>query len=387
MTGTPGPVPRLITPRAFEQLQQLCREFAAGLERGCYLDDRSLARDRHSPAELPEFALVLGEGFQLLLRGREAGDRNRPTPVNQPFGFDLTYDPEAIRRFLAEWDETLLAEFAPAPLDGNLLARFSLALIDTLSRDQPPAAAEVVSVCAPIEEALQWQAERDRLLHQVTLQVRQSLDLETILHNAMQSAGELLRADRVAIYQLRHPEALNPEAGPPQRIPARDYRLHEWRRPDLDPAIAPLRKAEALVATAADWRCYRQGDVSLVEDVAVGYCREPILMDELQAQGVAARCVSPIRVQESIWGFLAVDYCGEAHAWSVAEAEMVQQIGEHLAIAICNAELYRQIQRQKHSLEQRVEERTRELRDALLSAEAMSCARPSPACSVTPAWP
>ncbi len=375
MTGTPVRPFRQITPAAFARLRELCRDFAADLERGCYLDDRSLASDRHSPADLPEFALVLAEGFQVLLLGRGPGRRHQPTPLNEPFPFQLSHDPRVISGFLETVDPQLLSGQAVAPLDPTLLTTFTAALIETLSLEQPPPQAAVVSVCAPIEEALKWQVERDNLLHQVTLQIRQSLDLETILRSTIQAVGELLRADRVVIYQLRRPETLILEPAPPQRIPAREYRLHEWRRPELDTSILPLRQAAALVATAADWRCYRQGDVSLVEDVAVGYSREPILMDELQSQGVQARCVSPIRVQEVIWGFLAVDYCQRPHAWSEAEAEVIQQIGEHLAIAICNAQLYQQIQRQKHSLEHRVDERTQELRDALLAAETANRAK------------
>ena len=57
------------------------------------------------------------------------------------------------------------------------------------------------------------------------------------------------------------------------------------------------------------------------------------------------------------------------------ELEFLQHIAEHLAIAINQAQLYRQLQQQTQNLETCVIERTQDLRDALAAAQSANRAK------------
>jgi two-component system sensor histidine kinase/response regulator len=71
-----------------------------------------------------------------------------------------------------------------------------------------------------------------------------------------------------------------------------------------------------------------------------------------------------------LWGLLIAHQCGEKRQWLPQEKKFLGQIGEHLAIAIYQAQLYSQVQEQKDIFERRVIERTQELQDTLMAAEA-----------------
>jgi two-component system sensor histidine kinase/response regulator len=90
---------------------------------------------------------------------------------------------------------------------------------------------------------------------------------------------------------------------------------------------------------------------------------------------VRAELIAPIVVQEKLWGLLIAHECFTPRLWLNREKTFMQHIAEHLAIAIRQARLYAQLQQQKATLEQRVIERTRDLHDALLAAQAADQAK------------
>ncbi|MCZ0904590.1 hybrid sensor histidine kinase/response regulator, partial [Microcoleus sp. HI-ES] len=53
-------------------------------------------------------------------------------------------------------------------------------------------ASPCISFCQPVEDALQQQLEQERLLNQVTTQIRQSLELPVILSKAVEQVRECL---------------------------------------------------------------------------------------------------------------------------------------------------------------------------------------------------
>lgn len=56
--------------------------------------------------------------------------------------------------------------------------------------------------CRRIENLLRQQSNRERLVTQIALQIRQSLDLEQVLSTTVKEVQEFLQADRVLIYRL-----------------------------------------------------------------------------------------------------------------------------------------------------------------------------------------
>jgi two-component system sensor histidine kinase/response regulator len=90
---------------------------------------------------------------------------------------------------------------------------------------------------------------------------------------------------------------------------------------------------------------------------------------------VRAKLVAPIVVHNKLWGLLIAHNCFEPRPWKDSEKAFLNLIGEHLSVAIYQAQLYAQLQQQKTTLEQRVIGRTQELRDALQAAEAANRAK------------
>jgi two-component system sensor histidine kinase/response regulator len=115
--------------------------------------------------------------------------------------------------------------------------------------------------------------------------------------------------------------------------------------------------------------------VRAIADIEVVYQDSPCLVEFLQQVQVRAELIAPIVVQEKLWGLLIAHECFTPRLWLDREKTFMQHIAEHLAIAIRQARLYAQLQQQKATLEQRVIERTRDLHDALLAAQAADQAK------------
>ncbi|WP_052128360.1 GAF domain-containing sensor histidine kinase [Neosynechococcus sphagnicola] len=243
-----------------------------------------------------------------------------------------------------------------------------------------------VSVCQPVEEALRQQVEQERLLNQVTTQIRQSLELPVILETAVQQVRDFLLADRLVIYQFdtqsstpstetspgiancagqsREIEGLGGQVTYEARASQGIITALHWAEPDSCFVRVPLCRER-----------YHRGSTLAIADTELTYANVPCLMNLLRQLQVRAKLVAPIMVQESLWGLLIAHQCFEPREWQPTEQRFLQHIAEHLAIAIYQAQLYAQVQQQKQTLEQRVIERTQDLRDTLLAAQAANRAK------------
>ncbi|MCP5990070.1 GAF domain-containing protein, partial [Klebsiella pneumoniae] len=98
-----------------------------------------------------------------------------------------------------------LAQLGDLSLNPDLISQFSNLLIAAIAADRAPLAAQypAVSVCQPLKQALHWQEEQDRLISQVSAQIRLSLDLSEILTTTIREIRQLLNADRAIIYQFK----------------------------------------------------------------------------------------------------------------------------------------------------------------------------------------
>ncbi|MFM6154627.1 MAG: PAS domain S-box protein, partial [Sphaerospermopsis kisseleviana] len=64
---------------------------------------------------------------------------------------------------------------------------------------------------------------------------------------------------------------------------------------------------------------------------------------------------------KNLWGLLVVHQCSSPRIWENADISLMQQLSVQLAIAIQQAELYKQLQNINTSLEDKLQERTQEL--------------------------
>ena len=346
------------------------------------------------------FAMLVSERFSALLLGEliqiEGTDDDR-------ISMNLTFSPEAIATFSNQLAKQLNyqsliknnLERIPRiirPNDAIFQSEFTLALIEIISHDFYPIsgqgrgeddaiigtvyACKLPSFCKSLETVLRQQIEQERLIDRVVTQIRQSLELSVILSTAVEQVRQFLRTDRLLIYQFNIEEKLGTNPKNNAGIKKKGCVTYEVRATE---EIAPLlhysEGTDCFVDVPSLEEKYSIGLTRDVEDIEIAYADSACFLEFLRRIQVRAKLIVPIVVKNRLWGLLIAHQCYHPRQWLDSEKTFLEAIAEHLAIAIYQAQLYAQLKRQKQNLEQRVSDRTAELHDALMSAQAANRAK------------
>uniref|UniRef100_B8HTH3 histidine kinase n=1 Tax=Cyanothece sp. (strain PCC 7425 / ATCC 29141) TaxID=395961 RepID=B8HTH3_CYAP4 len=180
-----------------------------------------------------------------------------------------------------------------------------------------------------IELTLSQQAERERLIADMTRHIHQSLELETILRTTVTEVRQLFQADRVMVYRF----------------------LPDWSGTiDVESVVEPW--PTVLGSTLKD-HCfaegyidrYRQGRIQQVADIfqaGLADCH----VDFLSHFQVRANLVVPILQDEQLWGLLIAQQCSAPRQWQPWEVALLQQLATQAGIAIQQSQLYQQTRQQ-----------------------------------------
>lgn len=203
------------------------------------------------------------------------------------------------------------------------------------------------------QESLLHQSERERSLRLIAQHIRETLDLDDILAAAVMEVQRILQADRALIFRFD-----NDHSG---------VVIQESVRPGYPVTLAMRWQDECFPPEC--YAAYCEGKPRIVPNIALDTWGE-CLVEFMQQTLVQSKIVAPITQSQqdgsvSLWGVLIVHACAECRTWQPEEAELLQQVSNQLAIAIQQAELYSQVQQLNTSLEQQVQERTSDLRQAL----------------------
>lgn len=215
-----------------------------------------------------------------------------------------------------------------------------------------------------VDQALYHQQEQTRILNQVTMQISQNLDWLIILKKTVEQVQDLLQLDRLVIYQL-DVEIEDPETGIKQLV---DTVTYEAKASEEISSILHFHDESCFADSSQQRSKYRKGFSLAINDTQTHRDLSPclkVLMERLQ---VKAKIVTPILVEEKIWGFLIAHQCHTPRNWTENEVQFLRYVAEHLAIAVYQNQSYQQLQNQKQQLEILVNQRAQELRDALLAA-------------------
>ena len=404
----------------FERLQELLQQMRSTIGEGAVvLTEDVLSSTAIAPEHQAErFTVVVSERFSALLLGtRQAPELLAADDAKLTlYQVGLTFEPEAIAAFLTqlahelENDSVVLnllnkAQASLQPNDAAIQSEFTLSLIEMLSAGETTDSVPSdpiysdVSVCKPlVEEALRQQVEQERLLHQVTTHIRESLELPVILKTAVEEVRQFLQVDRLLIYQFddiqcaltatkqKTPLTANKtdpstllSIHPLPQLPCEGNWgcvTYEARASDDIPSVLNLIEEEDCSTQVPNCReKYHRGLTFAVDDVETGYTTSSCFLELLRQTKVRAKLVAPIVVQNDLWGLLIAHQCFEPRQWQDSEKTFLKQIAEHLSVAIYQAQLYAQLQQQKITLEQQVIERTQELRDTLQAAQAANLAK------------
>lgn len=413
----------------FNQLGELLEQMAQTVEAALVLTEAVLLRIPITREwRTQRFTVVISKGFTVLLVGssnstaksfepfsnqpkaelsRTVVSSSLPESVSLPLiQVNLTFDTSTISAFLQE----LLNFFGSdsqtrkdleqycQTLEPNNLAlqeKFTFLLLKKLLRK--PQITESVSTesnylqfsaCQHVEDALQKQVAQEKLLNQVTTQIRKSLDLSVIMTTAIAQVREFLELDRLVIYKFdespiktkKHPVDISSEQGGVEveeelRQNFAEYAgciVYEVRASDAIPSVLNYKEENCFTPTTDCWDKYRHAFTLAVNDVEKTYALEKCLLKFLQDINVRAKLVAPIIFENKLWGLLIAHQCYAARNWHENEKSLLSAVAEQLAIAIYQSALMNSLTEEKQNLEERVIERTMALHDALQAAEAAS---------------
>ncbi|WP_231933123.1 ATP-binding protein [Geminocystis sp. NIES-3708] len=216
----------------------------------------------------------------------------------------------------------------------------------------------------PIEVILRNRIEQERILHQVTQQIQQDLDLLIIIKMTIEQVQTLLQIDRLLIYQIKVPvqKKISDE------IKFIDTVTYEAKVSSIIPSVLNFQEESCFNNIKNCEEKYLNGFYLAVEDVDnsnINNC----LKESMQKLGVQAKIVVPIIVQNKLWGLLIAHQCFSPRKWKSSEVNFLKNISEYLAVAIYQYNCYQKLEKQKKLLEQQIEKKAKELQDALIAAQ------------------
>ncbi len=318
------------------------------------------------------FCLLISGQIQALLFAKKIPDQEN-------YQVNLTFKNEIIKDFLIE----LIKPLEKYPYLRDLLVsireinvnfepqiyeQFTMNLLEILVQNNIAPESELNGYPCffdyqPLDVMLHNSLEQERILKQMTLQISQNQDLLIIIQMTIEEVRSLLKLDRLVIYQLN--VKLTNETGQTESI---DLVTYETKSSENINSILHSRD-ETCFSNKADSRLkYCQGFSLIIDDIANSNL-EPCLKLLMKRLEVKAKLVTPIIVQDKLWGFIIAHQCHNIRNWQPNEIKFINHIAQYLAIAIYQSESSYQLQQQQKILEQQIERRATELRDALLAAE------------------
>jgi len=189
------------------------------------------------------------------------------------------------------------------------------------------------------ESELHRQNLRSQLFTEITLKVRQSLQIEEILQTTVTEVQKILNWDRVLIYQLL-PDGLGNLVT--EAVVSGCPALKGQSMTD------PYFRAEYLQQYCLQE--YRQGRIPVIADLDLAEIQSTHV-ELLQQFGVKAYLVVPILVKEELCGLLIVHQCNTSRHWSSFETDLLRQLADQVGVAIAQAQLLEAETRQRQELE------------------------------------
>lgn len=183
------------------------------------------------------------------------------------------------------------------------------------------------------EAELQRQSLRSRLFSEISLKIRQSLQLDDILQAAVTEMQKIFQADRVIVFQL----GLN------------------GRGKVVKEALAPGWRS--VLGLGVDDECFgpgylmlhRQGRIYTVSDRDQSGL-EPCLINFMRRIDVQSKLVMPILVKEEFWGLLIAHQCSNPREWTQFEIDLMQQLADQLGIALAQSQMLEKETQQRQEL-------------------------------------
>jgi two-component system, NtrC family, sensor kinase len=196
------------------------------------------------------------------------------------------------------------------------------------------------------ERQLKVVADHQRLINQISHQMRQSLELDAVIDASINALRACLKIDYCAFawYESSQPRGTASEGS--TAMP-RSSRRDASGDPQASWNLVHESRAEG---TPSFLGCYPATSVGLLDDLLVN--QSMIVIDDwqtcdnlthrkfLQTHGTQSEIMLPINTEANRVGVLMCSHYRLVRPWQPAEIELLRAIGNQLAIAIHQADLY-----------------------------------------------
>ena len=177
-------------------------------------------------------------------------------------------------------------------------------------------------------DELHQSVEQRRILFDVVVKIRESLDLETIFRTTVHEVRRSLKADRVGIF------CFDPGAG----FCSGEF-IAEDLLPNFDSALSVKVKDYCFGDQYAP-QCL-EGQVQAMSDINSVGSKVPHF-EIIERFQVKAQIVAPLMEGSDLWGLLCIHQCTHSRDWEKAELEFVTQVAAQLSVALRQANLFQQ---------------------------------------------
>ena len=218
----------------------------------------------------------------------------------------------------------LFATVCPIASSSNGRSRFSY-IVENIS-DRKEAEAQ-------LQQNFLW----EKTLARLSEQMRQTLDLKTILKTTTQEVRLILNCDRVALYQF-HPDWSG------------DFvfeSVAEGWLPLVGTKESVIEDTHLQETAGGRYSNHQSLAVANIYQMGFQGCHVQLL-EKFQAK---AFCVVPVFLGNSLWGLLAAYQNSDFRQWRTEEVKLLAQIGDRLGVGIQQAELVSRLQQAKDAAE------------------------------------
>ncbi len=368
----PYQVSRVLSQETLEEIYRLWRQIASHRDGHVLVTEEDTLISPENASE--RFALLLWSNWSILLLAKpqqesipsqEALQEQGETPSFSPVYYvTISWDIETVNQFIQK--NKITYPLPQVESTQAAQAELFLSLFDLFTLNGQG------DVCRPIQNELDQRVSQEKVLYQVISHIRQSLDLAEILDTTVQEVRDFLQVDRLLIFQFdveNQPETNSH----PMKKKGRGKVTYESTACQNVPSLLKLVSDDDCFTYVPHYQeKFRQGIIVTVDDIEQRYSSSFCLIKMLQKYNIYSKMIAPIVVRGDLWGLLIAHQCFETRHWLSTEKTFLGHIGEHLSVAIDQAQLYAEVQKQKNNFEQRVIERTQELKDTLLASQAAS---------------
>jgi two-component system, sensor histidine kinase and response regulator len=372
---------RTVSSASFNQLCHLWQQMKEQMgEQAILLSETNLLSSKISSNLLPEkaqpqkkFRLLISSQLKALLQAQaNANDLS--------YQLSLSFNPQVISQFLNQLLPKMPSQDLQPHLEdiyramrlnrhhnySQLQEQFMFQLLEIIVPDS----SETTFQTEPVHQILNQRQKQEEIFNQVTNQIDQNIDWLVIVEETIKQVQHLLEVDRLVIYQLNVKIISQDLILQPEKIV--DAVTYESRASNEIPSILNFHEETCFSEISASRNKYLNGYSLAVDDCEKHSVFTPCLQKLMKRLNIRAKLVTPIIVQEKLWGFLIAHQCYQPRHWTANDIQFLGHIAEYLAVAIYQAQSYQQLQEQKNILEQKVYQRAQELQDALLAARVAS---------------